>query len=57
MCQIVLTSFTGTDQKSENVSDQFLHLQLQGEETLKCLCVCRPRAESSNIVSNDHERT
>ena len=37
----------------------FLSLRLEGEETLKYRCVCRPppRTERFNIVSNDHGRT
>ena len=35
-------------------------LRLEGEETLKCFCVCLSvglGAEKFNIVSNDHGRT
>ena len=34
-----------------------LFLRLEGEEALKRRCVCHPRAEKFNIVSNDHGRT
>ena len=30
-----------------------LSLRLAGEETLKYRCICRPRAEKFNLVSND----
>ena len=34
-----------------------LSLRLDGEETLKYLCVCRSPCGKVNIVSNDHGRT
>ena len=34
----------------------FLSLQLVEEETLKCRCDCRPRAEKFDIISKDHGR-
>ena len=37
--------------------DLWLSLQLEGEETLKYHCVCRPRAKKFNIVSNNHGHT
>ena len=39
-------------------SMQLFSLRLEGEETLKYRCVCRPpHVEKFNIVSNDHGRT
>ena len=35
----------------------FLSLQLKGEETLKCCCICRRPTRNFNIVTNDHGRT
>ena len=40
-----------------NVTLRLLSLRLEGEEILKYRCVCRPRAEKFNIVSNDHGHT
>ena len=34
-----------------------LSLRLEGVKTTKYCCVCRPRLEKFNIVSNDHGRT
>ena len=34
-----------------------MSLRLEGEETLKHRCVCCPRSEKFNTVSNDHGRT
>ena len=35
----------------------FLSLRLEGEETLKYRCVCRPLSEKFNVVSNDQGGT
>ena len=40
-----------------NVSASLLSLRLKGEKTLKWPCVCWPRVEKFDIVSNDHGRT
>ena len=31
--------------------------QIEGEETLKCRCVCQPPCGKFNVISKDHGRT
>ena len=38
-------------------STHYISVRLEGVETLKYHCVCRPSLEKFNIVSNDHGRT
>ena len=52
---IPLSLFSLSLGKRNNPS--LLSLQQEGEMVLKERCVCRPRAEKFNIVSNDHGRT
>ena len=43
-------------QTNKQIIDYYLSLQLEGAETLKYRCVCGPRSEKFNIVSDDHGR-
>ena len=52
--RVISTIFPACSSFFITTSCLFLFLRLEGEETLKYCCVCRPPYGKFNVVTNDH---